>query len=411
MNISYILNNCYSCSVESIKNCKIRSEKLEKIITLIGDIANAGFDFTVRGFARTLDISRDFINKALSYYMYPFLMIFSKSLQETRGRKSFEYHHPEIFSQLHDICKFVEHADKGLQDHIIYIDYTLSEMKEQLIIRYNYSKEDAPCEHTISRILKDYFGYKLTKVDKKQVLKKIPETDEIFSNVKLKFLELELSGDDTIGWSIDDKAKKKLGNISENGKSYAKKEANDHDTEYSEIVTPFGILDLKTNQTYVYCTNNNSTAEFKVDCMEERLKEELTKNPNIKKLMLFLDNGPENNSSRSLWIYKLVELVKKYNIIIELVYYPPYHSKYNKIEHYWGVLQRKWSKEIIKSDKKLVEVINNTKWHDINSQGYYITREYNKGIKIEKNIMNEIYKNNISYRNENIKKWSLIITP
>ena len=135
MNISYILNNCYSCSVESIKNCKIRSEKLEKIITLIGDIANAGFDFTVRGFARTLDVSRDFINKALSYYMYPFLMIFSKSLQETRGRKSFEYHHPEIFSQLHDICKFVEHADKGLQDHIIYIDYTLSEMKEQLIIR------------------------------------------------------------------------------------------------------------------------------------------------------------------------------------------------------------------------------------------------------------------------------------
>ena len=120
-----------------------------------------------------------------------------------------------------------------------------------------------------------------------------------------------------------------------------KKEANDHDTKYSEIVTPFGILDLKTNQTYVYCTYNNSTAEFKVDCMEERLKEELSKNPNIKKLMLFLDNGPENSSSRSLWIYKLVELAKKYNIIIELVYYPPYHSKYNKIEHYWGVLQRK----------------------------------------------------------------------
>ena len=52
--------------------------------------------------------------------------------------------------------------------------------------------------------------------------------------------------------------------------------------------------------------------------------------------MLFLENGPENSSARSLWIYKLIETAKKYKITIELVYYPPYHSKYNKIEHYWG---------------------------------------------------------------------------
>lgn len=411
MNISQIVTKYHSCSKENIRNCKNRNEKLNLIITLIGDLINTGIKITIRGVAKALEISRKLVAKAITIITYPFMLLLLKSINETRGRKLFEHHHPEIIEQLHEICKFVENADSGLQDEIIYIDYTLSEMKDQLKNRYGYTKETAPCEHTISRILKEYFGYKLTKIKKSKVLKKIPETDEIFNHVKLKLLALELSGDDTIGWSIDDKAKKKLGNISENGKSLAKKEADDHDTKYSKIVTPFGILNLKTNKAYVYCTENNSTAEYKVDCIEHRLKAELEDNPNIKKLMLFLDNGPENSSSRSLWIYNLVELAKKYNITIELVYYPPYHSKYNKIEHYWGVLQRKWSKELIKSDQKLIEVINRTKWHGINSKGYISSKLYEKGKKIDDKIMIEIKDKYISHYNEKLKKWSVIITP
>ena len=42
-------------------------------------------------------------------------------------------------------------------------------MKEKLINEYNYLREEAPCEHTISRILKEYFGYKLTKIKKSKV--------------------------------------------------------------------------------------------------------------------------------------------------------------------------------------------------------------------------------------------------
>lgn len=411
MNISQITKDFYSCSIENIKNCKNRDQKLNLIIQLVGDLLKAGFSFSIRGIARALDISRKLAAKAIAIVFFPFLLVLLKVTKETRGRKLYEYHHPQVIKQLYEICKFVENADSSLQTDIIYIDYTLAEMKEKLINEYNYSQEEAPCEHTISRILKEYFGYKLTKIKKSKVLKKVPETDAIFAHVKLRLLALELSGNDTIAWSIDDKAKKKLGNIAENGKSYANKNADDHDTSYEKIVTPFGILNLKTNKTYIYCTDNNSTAEFKADCIEERLKEELNENPNIKKLMLFLDNGPENSSSRGLWIYKLIEIAKKYNITIELVYYPPYHSKYNKIEHYWGVLQRKWGKEIIKTDKKLIEVINHTKWHNIKSKGYFCTKEYEKGIKIDKEILAELKEKHISHNNEKLKKWSVIITP
>lgn len=411
MNISYFINKFYSCSKKNIENCENREKRLSLIIQLIGDLNEAEFSYSIRGLARALNISRKLVAKAINIVLFPFLSILSNISKETRGRKLYEFHHPKIIKDLHEICKFVENADSGMQNDIIYIDYTLSDMKEKLINEYNYLREEAPCEHTISRILKEYFGYKLTKIKKSKVLKKIPETDAIFAHVKLRLLAVELSGDDTIAWSIDDKAKKPLGNFSENGKSYANKKANDHDTNYEKVITSFGILNLKTNKTYVYCTDNNSTAEFKVDCIEERLNEELKTNPNIKKLMLFLDNGPENSSARSLWIYKLIETAKKYNITIELVYYPPYHSKYNKIEHYWGVLQRKWSKEIIKTEKKLIEVINHTKWHNIKSEGYFRDKKYEKGIKIDKEILDVLKEKHISHGSTKLKKWSVIITP
>ncbi len=146
------------------------------------------------------------------------------------------------------------------------------------------------------------------------------------------------SNDRTAVISIDDKNRKKIGNISDNGYSWFKKEALDHDTNFDCTVVPFGILDLKTNETFVYCNKYSSTASFKVDCIEDYLIKRKEKF-NINRLIIFLDNGPENSSRRTLWIKCLIGLVKKYKILIELAYYPPYHSKYNMIERYWARLQ------------------------------------------------------------------------
>lgn len=94
-----------------------------------------------------------------------------------------------------------------------------------------------------------------------------------------------------------------------------------------------------------------------MDCIEEYLKLKIQKQ-NIKRLIIFLDNGPENNSRRTTWIKKLVELAVKHHITIELVYYPPYHSKYNMIERYWARLQLSWNGLIIDTVEKLMNVIN-----------------------------------------------------
>ena len=62
------------------------------------------------------------------------------------------------------------------------------------------------------------------------------------------------------------------------------------------------------------------------------------------------DNGPENHSRRSQFIYRLVRWAQATQLTVELVYYPPYHSKYNPIERCWGVLEVYWNGELLDSE-------------------------------------------------------------
>ena len=166
---------------------------------------------------------------------------------------------------------------------------------------------------------------------------------------------------------------------------------------------------LNENETFVTCTTNNSTAEFKVDCIEQYLINKL-KNFKLKKLLIFLDNGPENSSKRSLWLKKLVDLAIKYNIVIQLVYYPPYCSKYNKIERVWATVQIKWRRILIDSLDLLITCLNEIKWNGVNMKAQLSTKAYEKGIKISDYEM-ENYVNKHIIRDEGIEKWSLFITP
>ena len=41
-------------------------------------------------------------------------------------------------------------------------------------------------------------------------------------------------------------------------------------------------------------------------------------------------------------------------LTVELVYYPPYHSKYNPIERCWGVLEVYWNGELLDSEEAVL---------------------------------------------------------
>jgi len=72
----------------------------------------------------------------------------------------------------------------------------------------------------------------------------------------------------------------------------------------------------------------------------------------ITSLQIDLDNGPELESGRTQFIKRMVDWSDKIQLPIELVYYPPpsqqaQHSKYNPVEHCWGITSIVWSETTI----------------------------------------------------------------
>ena len=62
-----------------------------------------------------------------------------------------------------------------------------------------------------------------------------------------------------------------------------------------------------------------------------------------KRLVLDLDNGPKNAGNGSQFLKRLVQFADWSGLEIRLVYYPPYHCKYNPVERCWSALERKWN--------------------------------------------------------------------
>lgn len=56
-----------------------------------------------------------------------------------------------------------------------------------------------------------------------------------------------------------------------------------------------------------------------------------------------LDNGPESHGRRAQFLSRLVAFADAIGKPIQLLYYPPYHSKYDPIERCWGILEQHWN--------------------------------------------------------------------
>jgi len=82
----------------------------------------------------------------------------------------------------------------------------------------------------------------------------------------------------------------------------------------------------------------------------------------VKRLVVDLDNGPNNAGNRTQWLKRIVEFCDSSGLEIRLVYYPAYHSKYNPIEHCWGVLEQKWRATLLNGLKVLLQEARRMTW-------------------------------------------------
>ncbi len=125
-----------------------------------------------------------------------------------------------------------------------------------------------PCQETIRNKLNE-LGYHPKKVKKSQPLKKIPETDAIFE--QLKQVNTETDADETaLRLSVDAKGTILLALLSRGGFNRLEVKALDHDFRSDEKVTPVGVFlpHAKRNELYIFLITGFVTSDAIVDCIQ-----------------------------------------------------------------------------------------------------------------------------------------------
>jgi hypothetical protein len=144
--------------------------------------------------------------------------------------------------------------------------------------------------------------------------------------------------------SMDCKATVKIGNYSRGGKTRGNNQGQDHDMGEKEKYIPCGIVDEDSGQLYLNFGCSYKTSDFIVDHLwlwwENIMAKEKAQ---INLIQIKVDNGPESSGVRTQFLKRMVEFASSTGKKIQLLYFPPYHSKYNPIERCWGILEQHWN--------------------------------------------------------------------
>jgi transposase len=155
--------------------------------------------------------------------------------------------------------------------------------------------------------------------------------------------------------------------------------ANDHDYDWSQSLIPFGILDLTTEQLSVYFKTSSETSDFIVDCLSMWWQNNRQNYSKLEELVINLDNGISHRSNRTQFIKRIVNFSRENQLRIRLIYYPPYHSKYNSVERCWGVLENYWNGAILDTISAALSWASNMTWKGKHPDTYLIENTYDKG--------------------------------
>jgi len=210
--------------------------------------------------------------------------------------------------------------------------------------------------------------------------------------------------------SMDCKATVNIGHYSRGGKTRGDCQAADHDMGCTEKYTPFGIVDEDSADLHIAFGSSAKTSDFIVDSLQAywaRLPSQ--DRDDIDLVQIKADNGPESNGRRTQFLKRMVAFADHIGKPIQLLYYPPYHSKYNPVERCWGILEKHWN------GAKLIDVGTMLRWAaSMTWKGIHpvveLSREvYEKGVSLSREAMKAVEER--LERNPLLPKWDILIRP
>jgi Rhodopirellula transposase DDE domain len=167
---------------------------------------------------------------------------------------------------------------------------------------------------------------------------------------------------------------------------------------------------LVTQTVMILFGTSYETGDFWVDCLEYWWDKTKDSYGRVKRLVIRLDNGPVNAGDRKLFLKRLVAFAQRTQLEIHLVYYPPYHSKYNPVERVWGILEEHWNGTLLTNLRVAMEWAKTMTWqgqHPV--EVVHLDQAYTKGIKVPKEEMKQV--NAHIQRSKTLPKYDVTITP
>jgi hypothetical protein len=210
--------------------------------------------------------------------------------------------------------------------------------------------------------------------------------------------------------SIDCKATVNIGPYSRGGETRGDNHAADHDMGCEEKYTPFGLVDENTGQLKVMFGSSAKTSDFIVDSLEdwwEHLPQSEREDTSL--IQIKADNGPESSGRRTQFLHRMVAFADDIGKPIQLLYYPPYHSKYNPIERCWGILEKHWNGTQLVDVDTMLEWAKSMKWKGICPIVELSRKAYEKGISLSKKLMKDVEAR--LKRSPTLPKWDILIQP
>jgi hypothetical protein len=238
--------------------------------------------------------------------------------------------------------------------------------------------------------------------------KKVKQTDAIFTNLHEVHQQAASEGQ-TLRLSLDSKAPVPIGPFSRGGHSRTGTQGADHDFKPQGVLTPFGIFRPQTSESELFFTDSKVSSDFMADCLGRWIEERAEALKAVRKLVLDLDNGPENSGQRSQWLLRMVLLAQKYGWVVVLTYYPPYHSKYNPVERCWGVLEVYWNGELLDSEAAVLGLAASMTYAGKHPHVHRVEQKYEKGVRRTKREMEALERR--LQRHRDLPKWFVTIAP
>lgn len=129
----------------------------------------------------------------------------------------------------------------------------------------------------------------------------------------------------------------------------------------------------------------------------------------IHRLVIYLDNGPNNAGTRTQFLKRMIAFADWSGLEIRLVYYPPYHSKYNPIERCWSSLEKKWGGMLLNRLKVILQQALRMRWQGRHPTVKRLAGDYPAGMRLSKKEMKP-YEARLE-RSKTLPKYDITIKP